>query len=56
MVTRWWEQVLRWEREAGRPRRLHRGAAGKAGTELERWRVTGRDAVVCSEVVAVTDA
>ncbi|MEU1568855.1 DNA-binding protein [Streptomyces mirabilis] len=56
VVARWWEQALHWEREAVWPRRLHQVAGGNAGTELERWRIVGRDAVVFPEVVAVADA
>jgi lambda repressor-like predicted transcriptional regulator len=56
VVARWWEQALNWERETIWPRRLHQVAGGNAGTELERWRIVGRDAVVFPEVVAVADA
>lgn len=56
VVARWWEQALHWEREAVWPRRLHQVAGGNAGTELERWRIVGRDAVFFPEVVAVADA
>ncbi|MFI5680020.1 DNA-binding protein [Streptomyces cellulosae] len=56
VVARWWEQALTWERETIWPRRLHQVAGGNAGTELERWRIVGRDAVVFPEVVAVADA
>ncbi|WP_372236752.1 DNA-binding protein [Streptomyces sp. MNU77] len=56
VVARWWEQALHWEREAVWPRRLHQIAGGNAGTELERWRIVGRDSVVFPEVVAVADA
>lgn len=56
VVARWWEQALHWERETIWPRRLHQVAGGDAGTELERWRIVGRDAVVFPEVVAVADA
>lgn len=56
VVARWWEQALHWEREVIWPRRLHHAAGGNAGTELERWRIVGRDAVVFPEVVAVADA
>ncbi|KPI22257.1 hypothetical protein OV320_1668 [Actinobacteria bacterium OV320] len=56
VVARWWEQALHWEREAVWPRRLHQVAGGNTGTELERWRIVGRDAVVFPEVVAVADA
>ncbi|GAA2485128.1 DNA-binding protein [Streptomyces longisporus] len=56
VVARWWEQALHWEREAVWPRRLHQVAGGNAGTELERWRIMGRDAVVFPELVAVADA
>ncbi|MGW4984001.1 DNA-binding protein [Streptomyces mirabilis] len=56
VVARWWEQALHWEREAVWPRRLHQVAGGNAGTELEQWRIVGRDAVVFPEVVAVADA
>jgi hypothetical protein len=56
VVARWWEQALYWEREAIWPQRLHQVAGGNAGTELERWRIVGRDAVVFPEVVAVADA
>ncbi|MFE9123621.1 DNA-binding protein [Streptomyces sp. NPDC007172] len=56
VVARWWEQALHWERETIWPRRLHQVAGGNAGTELERWRIVGRDAVIFAEVVAVADA
>lgn len=56
VVARWWEQALHWEREVIWPRRLHQVAGGNAGTELERWRIVGRDAAVFPEVVAVADA
>ncbi|MFF2430869.1 TniQ family protein [Streptomyces mirabilis] len=56
VVARWWEQALNWEREAAWPRRLHQVAGGNAGTELDWWRIVGRDAVVFPEVVAVADA
>jgi hypothetical protein len=56
VVARWWEQAFRWERETVWPRRLHQVAGGDAGTELERWRIVGRDAVVFPEVAAVVDA
>ncbi|MFE4177454.1 DNA-binding protein [Streptomyces sp. NPDC056909] len=56
VVARWWEQALHWEREALWPRRLHQVAGGNAGTELERWRIVGRDTVIFPEVVAVADA
>lgn len=55
VVTRWWEQALHWEREVVWPRRLHQVAGGNAGTELERWRIVGRDTVIFPEV-AVADA
>ncbi|MEU0650137.1 DNA-binding protein [Streptomyces umbrinus] len=56
VVARWWEQALQWEREKVWPRRLHQVAGGNAGTDLERWRIVGRDVVVFPEVVAVADA
>ncbi|MFJ1561864.1 DNA-binding protein [Streptomyces mirabilis] len=56
VVARWWEQALHWERETAWPRRLHQVAGGNAGTELDWWRIVGRDAVVFPEVVAVADA
>jgi hypothetical protein len=56
VAARWWEQALRWEREVIWPRRLHQVAGGDAGSELEWWRVVGRDAVIFPEVVAVADA
>ncbi|MFB7459215.1 DNA-binding protein [Streptomyces sp. NPDC056188] len=56
VVTRWWEQALAWEREVVWPRRLHQVAGGNAGTELEWWRIVGRDTVIFPEVVAVADA
>ncbi|MGW3956972.1 DNA-binding protein [Streptomyces sp. NPDC004752] len=56
VVARWWEQALHWEHETIWPRRLHQVAGGNAGTELERWRIVGRDAVAFPEVVAVADA
>ncbi|MEW2489322.1 DNA-binding protein [Streptomyces sp. NPDC048411] len=55
VVARWWEQALGWERETVWPRRLHQVAGGDAGTDLERWRIVGRDTVVFPEVVAVAD-
>lgn len=55
VVARWWEQALGWERETVWPQRLHKVAGGNAGTDLERWRIVGRDAVVFPEVVAVAD-
>ncbi|MGW9594493.1 DNA-binding protein [Streptomyces chartreusis] len=56
VVARWWEQALTWQRETIWPQRLHHVAGGDAGTDLERWRIVGRDAVVFPEVVAVADA
>jgi hypothetical protein len=56
VVARWWEQALAWDREVIWPRRLHQVAGGNAGTDLERWRIVGRDAVVFPEVVAAADA
>ncbi|MFG2638085.1 DNA-binding protein [Streptomyces sp. NPDC048362] len=56
VVARWWEQSLNWKRETIWPGRLHQVAGGDAGTELERWRIVGRDAVIFPEVVAVADA
>ncbi|MFH9016482.1 hypothetical protein ACH4C6_34685 [Streptomyces sp. NPDC017943] len=56
VVARWWEQALHWERETIWPWRLHQVAGGNAGTELNQWRIVGRDAVVLPEVVAVADA
>jgi hypothetical protein len=56
VVARWWEQALAWEREEIWPRRLHLVAGGDAGSEFERWRVVGRDAVIFPEVVAVAEA
>ncbi|MDH6513736.1 hypothetical protein M2163_009292 [Streptomyces sp. SAI-135] len=56
VVARWWEQALHWERESVWPRRLHQVAGGNAGTDLDRWRIVGRDAAVFPEVVAVADA
>ncbi|MFF0067198.1 DNA-binding protein [Streptomyces sp. NPDC005279] len=56
VVARWWEQALHWEREAVWPRRLHQVAGGNAGTDLDRWRIVGRDTVVFPEVVAAADA
>ncbi|MEU7195516.1 DNA-binding protein [Streptomyces xinghaiensis] len=56
VVARWWDEALHWEREEIWPRRLHQVAGGNAGTELQWWRVVGRDAVVYPEVVAVADA
>ncbi|WP_254711200.1 hypothetical protein [Streptomyces lunaelactis] len=38
------------------PRRLHQIAGGNAGSDLERWRIVGRDAVDFPELVAVADA
>ncbi|MGW2683606.1 DNA-binding protein [Streptomyces sp. NPDC001414] len=56
VVARWWEQALHWDQETIWPQRLHQVAGGNAGTELERWRIVGRDAAVFPEVVAVADA
>ncbi|MEU5438232.1 DNA-binding protein [Streptomyces sp. NPDC020719] len=56
VVARWWEGAYEWEREEIWPHRLHQAAGGNAGTDLERWRVVGRDAVIFPEVVAVADA
>ncbi|OIJ92416.1 DNA-binding protein [Streptomyces monashensis] len=56
VVARWWEHAFNWQRETIWPRRLHQVAGGNAGTDLERWRIVGRDAVVFPEVVAVADA
>ncbi|MFI1184085.1 DNA-binding protein [Streptomyces sp. NPDC020799] len=56
VVARWWEGAYGWEREEIWPRRLHRVAGGNAGSDLEWWRVVGRDAVIFPEVVAVADA
>lgn len=58
VVARWWEQAPAWERETIWPKRLHQLAAvgGNAGTELERWRIVGRDAVILPEVVALAEA
>ncbi|MFB7311861.1 DNA-binding protein [Streptomyces sp. NPDC056192] len=56
VVARWWDQALHWERETIWPRRLHQVAGGNAGSDLEWWRIVGRDAVVFPEVVAVADA
>ncbi|OKJ68838.1 DNA-binding protein [Streptomyces sp. TSRI0107] len=56
VVARWWDEALYWEQEEIWPQRLHRVAGGNAGTDFERWRIVGRDAVVFPEVVAVADA
>lgn len=56
VVARWWDQAFGWEQETIWPWRLHQVAGGDAGTELERWRIVGRDTVVFPEVVAVADA
>ncbi|CAM5695527.1 TniQ family protein [Streptomyces canus] len=56
VVARWWEQALNWEGETIWPRRLHQVAGGNAGTDLERWRIVGRDAAIFPEVMAVADA
>ncbi|MFD5341231.1 DNA-binding protein [Streptomyces hawaiiensis] len=56
VVARWWEEALHWEREVLWPQRLHQVAGGNAGTDLERWRIVGRDPVIFPEVVAVADA
>jgi hypothetical protein len=56
VVARWWEQAPGWERETIWPQRLDQVAGGNAGSDLERWRVVGRDAAVFPEVVAVADA
>ncbi|WP_308016634.1 MULTISPECIES: DNA-binding protein [Streptomyces violaceusniger group] len=56
VVARWWEEALHWHQEEIWPQRLHRVAGGNAGTDLKRWRIVGRDAVVFPEVVAVADA
>ncbi|MEW2574358.1 hypothetical protein [Streptomyces sp. NPDC047070] len=44
-----------WEHEAVWPRRLHQVAGSNTGTELERWRIVGRDAVTFPEVMAVAE-
>ncbi|WP_246643323.1 hypothetical protein [Streptomyces rhizosphaericus] len=46
VVARWWEEALHWHQEEIWPQRLHRVAGGNAGTDLKRWRIVGRDAVV----------
>ncbi|MFG3013779.1 DNA-binding protein [Streptomyces cinerochromogenes] len=56
VVARWWDEALHWEQEEIWPHRLHRVAGGNAGTDLERWRIVGRDPVIFPEVVAVADA
>src|SRR5690606_35488146 len=56
VLARWWEEALHWEREEIWPHRLHRVAGGNAGTDLQRWRIVGRDPVIFPEVVAVADA
>ncbi|WP_447034599.1 DNA-binding protein [Streptomyces sp. DSM 118878] len=56
VVARWWEEALHWEQEEIWPQRLHRVAGGNAGTDLQRWRLVGRDPVTFPEVVAVADA
>ncbi|MEW2325341.1 DNA-binding protein [Streptomyces griseoincarnatus] len=56
VVARWWEEALHWEQEEIWPHRLHRVTGGTAGTDLQRWRIVGRDPVVFPEVVAVADA
>lgn len=56
VVARWWEEALHWEQEEIWPHRLHRVAGGNAGTDLQRWRIVGRDPVTFPEVVAVADA
>ncbi|MEU5099761.1 hypothetical protein [Streptomyces sp. NPDC020996] len=56
VVARWWEEALHWQQEEIWPHRLHQVAGGNAGTDFERWRIVGRDAVVFPEVVAVADA
>ncbi len=56
VVARWWEEALYWEHEETWPRRLHQLAGSSAGTELEWWRIVGRDAAILPEVVAVAGA
>ncbi|WP_432158874.1 DNA-binding protein [Streptomyces sp. bgisy153] len=56
VVARWWDEALHWEQEEIWPHRLHRLAGGNAGTDLQRWRIVGRDAAIFPEVVAVTQA
>lgn len=56
VVARWWEEALFWEQEEIWPRRLHQLAGGSVGSELEWWRIVGRDATVFPEVVTVAGA
>ncbi|MFF0087885.1 DNA-binding protein [Streptomyces canus] len=56
VVARWWDNAFTWEQETIWPRRLHQVAGGNAGTELDWWRIVGRDTVVFPEVVAVAEA
>ncbi|MFE2463691.1 DNA-binding protein [Streptomyces sp. NPDC059402] len=56
VVARWWEEALHWEQEEIWPQRLHLVAGGHAGTDLQRWRIVGRDPVILPEVVTVADA
>lgn len=46
VVARWWEEALHWEQEEIWPKRLHLVAGGHAGTDLQRWRIVGRDPVI----------
>lgn len=46
VVARWWDEALHWEQEEIWPQRLHRVAGGNAGTDLEQWRIVGRDAAI----------
>ncbi|MCP9956091.1 TniQ family protein [Streptomyces sudanensis] len=55
-VIRWWDEALHWEQEEIWLHRLHQVAGGNAGTDLQRWRIVGRDPVTFPEVVAVADA
>ncbi|MGW2602090.1 DNA-binding protein [Streptomyces klenkii] len=56
VVALWWEGAYGWEREEIWPRHLRQVAGGNAGSDLEWWRVVGRDAVIFPEVVADADA
>lgn len=56
VVARWWEEALFWKQEEIWPRRLQQLAGGSVGSELEWWRIVGRDTAVFPEVVTVARA
>ncbi|WP_228901882.1 hypothetical protein [Streptomyces sp. DH1] len=47
---------MHWEPEEIWPQHLHLVAGGHASTDLQLWRMMGRDPVILPEVVAVADA